>query len=119
MAMTNAERQRAWRIRQRESEGRRPRRRGERAAQIAGQDGCCARTVYRSVHYARAIDTIAAAYPDLTAQIRQRRVRLGHRIVGQRLAVMLAGILREDPEGFAEHALPLFVDRWTGIGSHN
>lgn len=116
MAMSNAERQRAWRSRQREAAGRPPRRRGEVAAKIAAQDQCSARTVYRAWHYAQAIDTIAAAYPNLATQIRRRHVRIGNRLVGQRVAIMLAGILREDPQGFAEHALPLFVDRWTGIG---
>jgi hypothetical protein len=114
MAMTNAERQRAWRIRKREAEGRLPRRQGELAAQIARQERCSARTIYRSAHYAGAIDSIASAYPELARKIRRRRVRIGHRLIGQRIAILLAEILRNDPEGFAEEALPLFRDRYTG-----
>jgi hypothetical protein len=114
MTLTNAERQRAWRDRQRAAKGQVPRRKGELAAAIAAHAQCTARTIYRSAHYALAIDTIAAVYPGLAAQIRRRRVRIGSRFIGHRLTIVLAEILRDDPEGFAEQALPLIVDRWTG-----
>jgi hypothetical protein len=115
MAMTNAERQRAWRMRKREAEGRKPRRKGELAAEIARQSHCCARTIYRDSHYATAIDTIAADFPELARQIRKRHVRFLDEIVGHRVARQLAEILlREGPEDFAELVLPLIRDRWTG-----
>jgi hypothetical protein len=119
MAMTNAERQRAWRIRRRETAGKQPRRRGERAAQIAAQDGVSARTVYRAVHFAEGVDTLGAAYPELAQMIRQGRLRIGNRLVKHRVAIMLAEILLDDPQGFAQEALPLFRDRWTGRAVFN
>ena len=114
MSKSNAERQRAWRERQRVAKGGKPRRKGELAATIAVDTHCSARSVYRAVPYVAAIDTIAAVYPDLAAQLRRRRVRIGSRLIGQRLTLILAEILRDDPEGFAQEALPLLVDRWTG-----
>jgi hypothetical protein len=116
VALTNAERQRAWRERQRAAKGKKPRRKGELAAEIAANPNslCTARTVYRAAHYAAAIDRIAASYPDLAIQIRRRRVRMGSRFVGQRITIFLAEVLRETPDWFEHVTLPLLVDRWTG-----
>jgi hypothetical protein len=117
MALTNAERQRAWRERQREAAGRKPRRKSELAAKIAADPilgGCSVRQIYRAARYSCAIDTIAAVYPDLATLIRRRRVRIGSRFIGRRLAILLAEILVDDPGGFDREALPLIVDRWSG-----